>query len=334
MPATATPEHALPHIPVLLEEVLDALPSLAGATVLDGTYGGGGYSSAFLAAGARVIGVDRDPAALDAASPANGLTLVQGRFATLDEIAAEAAPEGLDAVVLDIGVSSMQLDEAERGFSFMRDGPLDMRMSSDGPSAAELVARLDEATLADILHFYGEERAARRIARAIVRSRQDAPINTTGQLSKIVSACLPAGRPGQAHPATRSFQAVRIAVNDELGELVQGLAAAERALKPGGVLAVVTFHSLEDRIVKRFFQMASATTAGGSRHGPEQLLPSARFDRPRRPVAPDPTELEANPRARSARLRSAVRTGSPPIPLHPRALGMPHIPGLERRGRA
>ncbi|MEM0990407.1 MAG: 16S rRNA (cytosine(1402)-N(4))-methyltransferase RsmH [Pseudomonadota bacterium] len=334
MLAIATPEHALPHIPVLLEEVLDALPSLAGATVLDGTYGAGGYSSAFLAAGARVIGVDRDPAALDAASPANGLTLVQGRFATLDEIAAEAAPEGLDAVVLDIGVSSMQLDEAERGFSFVRDGPLDMRMSSDGPSAADLVAHLDEATLADILHFYGEERAARRIARAIVRSRQDAPISTTGELSKIVSACLPAARPGQAHPATRSFQAVRIAVNDELGELVQGLAAAERALKPGGVFAVVTFHSLEDRIVKRFFQMASATAAGGSRHGPERSLPPARFDRPRRPVAPGPAELEVNPRARSARLRSAVRTGAPPIALDPRALGLPHVPGLKRRGRA
>jgi 16S rRNA (cytosine1402-N4)-methyltransferase len=322
------------HIPVLLDEVLAALAPLAGATVIDGTFGAGGYARAMLRAGAaRVIGIDRDPEALGRAGVSDPrLTLIEGRFGELDRLAEDFAP--VDAVVLDIGVSSMQLDQAERGFSFQQDGPLDMRMSGAGPhagpSAADLVNRADEAELADILYDFGEDRAARRIARAIVRAREAAPITRTGQLAEIVAAALPRLRPrpgqGQVHPATRAFQALRIAVNDELGELARGLAAAERVLAPGGRLAVVTFHSLEDRIVKRYLQAASATAAGGSRHAPARALPPPRFAPPAGPVGPGAAELARNPRARSARLRSAVRTDAAPVALDAAALGLPAAP--------
>jgi 16S rRNA (cytosine1402-N4)-methyltransferase len=301
--------------------------------VIDGTFGAGGYARAVLRAGAaRVLAIDRDPAALEAADKDPRLTLVEGRFGELDRLAAELAPKDapVDAVVLDIGVSSMQLDQAERGFSFMADGPLDMRMSrggsNAGPSAADLVNRADEGALADILYDFGEDRAARRIARAIVRARAAAPITRTGQLAEVVASVLPRPRPGQVHPATRAFQALRIAVNDELGELARGLAAAERVLAPGGRLAVVTFHSLEDRIVKRFFQAASAASAGGSRHAPARALPPPRWEAPAAPVTPGAAELARNPRARSARLRAAVRTGAPAVALDPRALGLPSAP--------
>ncbi len=318
-----------PHVPVLLAEVVASLAPLNGATVIDGTFGAGGYARATLAAGAaRVLGIDRDPGALAAAWADPRLTLAEGRFGELDRLAAAIAPAEarIDAVVLDIGVSSMQLDRAERGFSFMADGPLDMRMSGDaddGPSAADLVNRADEAVLADILYDFGEDRAARRIARAIVRARAAAPITRTLQLAEIVASVLPRQRPGQIHPATRAFQALRIAVNDELGELARGLAAAERVLAPGGRLAVVTFHSLEDRIVKRYLQAASATVAGGSRHAPARALPPPRFETPAAPVTPGQAEVARNPRARSARLRGAVRTDAPPVALDPRALGLP-----------
>ncbi len=242
-----------PHIPVLLRPLLAAVAPVSGVW-LDGTFGAGGYARGLLEAGAdRVIGVDRDPLALEMAKPwaadyGDRLRLVAGEFAGLDEHA--GGP--LDGVVLDLGVSSMQLDMAERGFSFQKDGPLDMRMSQSGESAADLVNEASEEVLADILYHYGEERASRRIARAILAARALEPITTTLRLAEIVAKCLPRPKPGQSHPATRSFQAIRIAVNTEFDQLVEGLAAAERALKPGGRLAVVTFHSLEDRIVKQF----------------------------------------------------------------------------------
>ena len=252
-----------PHIPVLIRPLIAAVAPVGG-TWLDGTFGAGGYARALLEAGAdHVIGVDRDPLALELAAAWTGdyagrLSLEQGVFSQMDEIASD-----LDGVVLDLGVSSMQLDLARRGFSFMRDGPRDMRMSQDGMTAADLVNSSDEGELADILYLYGEERASRRIARAIVRKRAEVPIVSTLQLSEIIEGCLPRSKPGQAHPVTRSFQAIRIAVNDEYAELIGGLEAAERALKPGGHLAVVTFHSIEDRMVKRFFQ-SRAGGGGGS----------------------------------------------------------------------
>jgi 16S rRNA (cytosine1402-N4)-methyltransferase len=240
-------------VPVLLGPILEAVAPVEGIW-LDGTFGAGGYSRALLDAGAaRVIGVDRDPEALERAAAWAGdhdgrLTLVDGRFGELDRIAAGAGAARLDGVVLDVGVSSMQIDQAERGFSFLKDGPLDMRMSQTGPSAADLVNGLSVTELADVLFRLGEERAARRIARAVVTDRRGAPFTTTRQLAGLIERLLPRPKPGQPHAATRSFQALRIAVNDELGELARGLAAAERVLAPGGWLAVVTFHSLEDRI--------------------------------------------------------------------------------------
>ncbi len=322
---------APPHVPVLIGPLLRAVAPVAGGWI-DGTLGAGGYARALLAAGAgRVIGIDRDPAAIRAARGwgEERLTVVEGRFGDLDRLAASAGVDRAAGVVLDIGVSSMQLDRAERGFSFLRDGPLDMRMEQAGPSAADLVNRLSEGALADILHFYGEERAARRIARAIVRTRTEAPVETTLKLAEIVAGALPRPKPGQVHPATRSFQALRIAVNDELGELVRGLQAAERMLGLGGALAVVTFHSLEDRIVKRFFQLRSGTAPGGSRHLPAREQEAPRFALVnRKAVEADAAEVAANPRARSARLRVARRTEAPAGPVDPRALGLP-APALE-----
>lgn len=324
-----------PHIPVLLEPILAACAPVRGLW-LDGTFGAGGYARGLLGAGAdHVIGVDRDPLALEMAQGwiaqyEQKLTLVRGVFSALDTY----SNMPLDGIVLDLGVSSMQLDLPERGFSFMRDGPLDMRMGQDGPSAADLVATADEGHLADILFHYGEERAARRIARAIVAARAVAPITTTLQLAEIVARCLPRPKPGQSHPATRSFQAIRIAVNTEFTELADGLAAAERALKPGGLLAVVSFHSLEDRVVKRFFQLASGAEANANRYAPETTIATARFDLvTRRATAPNDTELAANPRARSAKLRIGRRTEAPALAIDHAALGVPAPPQTDRKGR-
>ncbi len=312
------------HTPVLLAPLLRAVAPVRGRW-LDGTFGAGGYARGLLDAGAdEVIGVDRDPAALAAASWASGdarLRLVEGTFGALDEHA--GGP--LDGVVLDLGVSSMQLDQAERGFSFRHDGPLDMRMGGNHSSAADLVNTLGEAELADILFRYGEERASRRIARAIVAAR---PIETTSELAAIVERCLPRAKPGQSHPATRSFQAIRIAVNDEFGELARGLEAAERALAPGGALAVVTFHSIEDRAVKRFFQVRSGAGGRANRYAPEEEAPTIRFRDVAKPVGPDKDELAHNPRARSARLRVAWRTDAPAGPVDRAALGLPTAGGI------
>lgn len=319
-----------PHIPVLLDPILKAVAPVAGRW-LDGTFGAGGYARGLLAAGAaHVIGVDRDPLALQMAASWAGdygdrLSLVAGNFSDLDV----HAP--LDGVVLDLGVSSMQLDFAERGFSFAKDGPLDMRMSQDGESAADLVNGLDEGQLADILYLYGEERASRRIAKSIVDHRAKARIETTLQLAEIVSRCLPRPKPGQSHPATRSFQAIRIAVNTEFTELAEGLAAAERALKPGGMLAVVTFHSLEDRIVKRFFQLASGAESNTNRYAPARDEDAARFTLvTRKATTPTDDEVAANPRARSAKLRIGKRTDQPAQSIDPAALG---VPQFTRKGR-
>ncbi len=317
-----------PHIPVLIGPLVAAVSPVSGRW-LDGTLGAGGYTRALLDAGAEhVTGLDRDPLAMDlaqswAAAYGDRITLVQGVFSVLDRHA-----QSLDGVVLDLGVSSMQLDQAQRGFSFMKDGPLDMRMSQEGPSAAELVNTVDEAVLADILYLYGEERASRRIARAIVTKRADVPIVTTLQLAEIIEGALPRAKPGQAHPATRSFQAIRIAVNDEYGELVDGLEAAERALKPGGHLAVVTFHSIEDRMVKRFLQIKTGSTGQGSRHAPEISREAPQFTQSsRKAVAPDEDELALNPRARSAKLRVATRTDAPARPVDRASIGMPTVKG-------
>lgn len=324
MAAAATLPDDAPHVPVLIRPLLDAVAPVTGLWV-DGTFGAGGYARALLKAGAeRVIGIDRDPAVFEMAGPwaadwGERLTLVEGTFSDLDRIA--GGP--VDGVVLDLGVSSMQLDQAERGFSFLRDGPLDMRMGGDGPSAADLVNTLPEKELADILYQYGEERASRRIARAIVAAR---PLTRTLDLARVIEGCLPRAKPGQSHPATRSFQAIRIAVNDEFGQLVSGLEAAERALKPGGRLAVVTFHSLEDRIVKRFFQLRASTGGGGSRYEPERPPETPGFEiLTRRAVGPDARELEENPRSRSALLRVARRTDAAPAPAPRRALGLPPL---------
>jgi len=322
MSAAAMPAPDAPHVPVLIRPLIAAVAPVAGLWV-DGTFGAGGYARALLDAGAaRVIGIDRDPSVFELAQGWAGrygdrLRLVEGTFSDLDVIAGEP----VDGVVLDLGVSSMQLDRAERGFSFLRDGPLDMRMAAAGPTAADLVNTLPEADLADILYQYGEERASRRIARAIVAAR---PLGRTLELARLIEGCLPRARPGQSHPATRSFQALRIAVNDEFGQLLAGLEAAERALKPGGRLAVVTFHSLEDRVVKRFLQLRSSTGGGGSRHAPERPVEAPAFEIvTRRPVGPDPAELAENPRARSALLRIARRTDAPAGPAPRRALGLP-----------
>ena len=325
MAATArvTPEPR-PHIPVLLRPLLAAVAPVSGLWV-DGTFGAGGYARGLLDAGAaEVIGVDRDPAVFDMAKDWAGaygerLRLVQGTFSALDDHA--GGP--LDGVVLDLGVSSMQLDQPERGFSFMADGPLDMRMSQEGPSAADIVNTASEGELADILFHYGEERASRRIARAIVKARTARPIARTRELAAIVEGCLPRPKPGQSHPATRTFQALRIAVNDEFGELVAGLEAAERALKPGGRLAVVSFHSLEDRVVKRFLQTRSGGSGRASRHAPETAEEAPRFEAVAKSVEADADELARNPRARSARLRVARRTAAPAGQAPRAALGLP-----------
>ena len=294
------PGVAAPHVPVLIRPLIEAAAPVSGHW-LDGTFGAGGYARALLDAGAATVtGVDRDPLALEMAAAWAGdyggrLRLVAGNFSALDSYCDDL----LDGVVLDLGVSSMQLDQAARGFSFAKDGPLDMRMAQAGQSAADLVNTAPEEHLADILFHYGEERASRRIARAIVAARAVGPITRTIQLTEIVAKCLPRPKPGQSHPATRSFQAIRIAVNTEFTELAEGLEAAERALRPGGVLAVVTFHSLEDRIVKRFFQNRSGNDAQTNRYTPARVEDTASFTlMTRKAVAPDEAELAGNPRSR------------------------------------
>jgi len=323
-PAQETPSDA-PHVPVLLRPLLAGVAPVIGIWV-DGTFGAGGYARGLLGAGAdKVIGIDRDPSVFEMAAGwadtyAGRLELAEGRFSDLDTIA--GAP--VDGVVLDLGVSSMQLDRPERGFSFLREGPLDMRMSASGVSAADIVNEATETELADILYHYGEERQARRIARAIVRARAQAPFETTTGLAEVIERQLPRPKPGQSHPATRSFQAIRIAVNDEFGQLAAGLEAAERALKPGGRLAVVTFHSLEDRVVKRFLQAASSEGGGGSRYAPERAAHEPRFKlTPKKAISPEAQELARNPRARSARLRIATRTEAPAERLDRTSLGLP-----------
>ena len=303
------------HKPVLLERVVEALAPVDGGVYVDGTYGGGGYSRAVLAvADCAVLGVDRDPDAIERAwahaSKDDRLKPAPGRFGELDLAARAAGFEVVDGVMLDLGVSSYQLDEAERGFSFMRDGPLDMRMEKVGPSAADAVNVLSEKQLSAVLHYLGEEPQARRIARQIVRRRDEERFSTTLDLAEVIEKAVGGRKGKRTHPATRSFQAIRLFINDELGELVQALGAAERILRPGGRLVVVTFHSLEDRIVKLFLRERSGQSGGGSRHAPERPAgapPS--FDLvARRPIEPGDDELEENVRARSARLRWAIRT--------------------------
>lgn len=318
-----------PHVPVLLEPLLRAVAPVSGPWI-DGTLGAGGYTRGLLEAGAdHVIGIDRDPSALDLARERLGplaerVTFHKGNFAQMDE-----AATGVDGVVLDLGVSSMQLDRPERGFSFLRDGPLDMRMGEGGPTAADIVNEAPEAEIADILYHFGEERASRRIAKAIVKARAEAPITGTLRLAEIVERCLPRSKPGQSHAATRSFQALRIAVNHEYEALWQGLMAAERALKPGGLLAVVTFHSVEDRMVKRFFQEHGAKKEHVNRYAATQDTEPT--DDPfvpltRKAVGPDADETRTNPRARSAKLRVARRTTAPARAIDARALSMPDLP--------
>jgi 16S rRNA (cytosine1402-N4)-methyltransferase len=327
------------HVPVLLRQAVDSLAPCDGGVYIDGTFGAGGYAAAILdAADARVIGVDRDANAIaegQAQAEASGgrLTLVEGRFAALDAIASDFAIAAADGVVLDLGVSSMQLDTPERGFSFRHDGPLDMRMSRDGPSAADILATASERDLADIIYTLGEERHSRAVARALVDARRQRPIVTTGALADIVGRVVH-GRPGDIHPATRTFQALRLFVNDELHELEGGLAAAERILKPGGRLVVVSFHSLEDRIVKTFLATPSGS-GGGSRHLPEKTPQAATFRvLTRRPVTPDAVEIHENPRARSAKLRAAERTDAPARnAAGARSLTLPRKRGREGWGR-
>lgn len=323
-PATA------PHIPVLLGAVLGAVDPKSGGIYVDGTFGAGGYTKAMLdAADCRVVAIDRDPTAIAAGADLVGeyqgrLHLVEGRFSELDEIARKCGFETVDGVVLDIGVSSMQLDRAERGFSFNRDGPLDMRMGGVGPTAADIVNAMEEVDLANLIYRFGEERRSRAVARAIVARRETKPFTRTLDLADIAGRAV-GGKPTRIHPATRTFQALRIFVNAELDELARALAAAERILRPGGALAVVTFHSLEDRIAKRFFAERSGR-GGGSRHRPEPVAVPPSFTLLARGAATaDPDEIAANPRARSARLRAGTRTDARAVPLDLESLGVPAI---------
>ena len=328
----------LGHVPVLLNEAMAALDPRAEGLYVDGTFGAGGYTRALIGRGARVIALDRDPAAIRAgaelaASSGGRLTLVEARFGDLDQIAGHLGIDAADGVVFDIGVSSMQLDDAARGFSLRFDAPLDMRMGSGGRSAADILRDEDEATIADILYHFGEERAARRIARAIVADRKAKPFSSTLELASLIARVAPAPRGEATHPATRAFQALRIAVNDELVELVRGLCAAERLLKPGGRLAVVTFHSLEDRIVKVFFAGRSGRGRSASRRLPgEPAEPQPTFEAPRgQPIEPSEAEISANPRSRPAKLRFALRTAAPPLGADEGIEALARLPA--RRGR-
>ena len=319
------------HIPVLLAEVVEALAPQRGEVIVDGTFGAGGYTRAVLDSGASVIAIDRDPDAISAGraleQQADGrLRLVHAPFSTLDQHA-----EGVDGVVLDIGVSSMQLDQAERGFSFRFDGPLDMRMAQSGMSAADVVNTFKAGDLARIFGFLGEERHSGRIARMIETRREKKPFERTLDLADAIETHI-GRKPGdKIHPATRVFQALRIFVNDELGELAMALIAAERVLRPGGRLVVVTFHSLEDRLVKRFIADRSEQAAG-SRHMPETQIRTATFRKAGGGVTAGEAELAANPRARSARLRAAIRTEAPARAGDLSIFGLPKLPGVSKPG--
>jgi 16S rRNA (cytosine1402-N4)-methyltransferase len=324
------------HVPVLVREAIEMLQPREGGVYLDATFGAGGYSRAILeVAGTRVIGIDRDRTAVaggfDLVERSDGrLTLAEDRFSRLAEICAGQGLETVDGVVMDVGVSSMQLDEGERGFSFRLDGPLDMRMGNSGPTAADVIAHASEAQLAEIIYHFGEERHSRGVARAIVAARGEAPIATTRALANIVARNVRA-KPGDIHPATRTFQALRIFVNEELDELQLALEAAERVLKAGGRLVVVSFHSLEDRIVKNFLS-ERCKTGGGSRHLPDRAQPAPSFKiLTRRPLTPGDAEVAANPRARSAKLRAAARTAAPAHPSHPLPFG-PKLADVMRGG--
>jgi 16S rRNA (cytosine1402-N4)-methyltransferase len=306
------------HVPVLLAEMLAALAPADGEVYLDATFGGGGYSRAILeAADCRVIGIDRDPkaiargAALAAEFPRR-FAIREGVFGDLEALSGE----DLDGVILDIGVSSYQIDQAERGFSFQAEGPLDMRMGAEGPSAGDAVNQLSEAALLDLLRDYGEEDQARAIVRAICQTRAAKVIETTTELAALVEKAVGGRRGARTHPATKTFQALRILVNDELGELAHALSAAEARLRPAGRLVVVSFHSLEDRMVKQFMAERAGLLGGGSRHLPEAPAgPAPSFALAvRKPVTPSDAEAEANPRARSASLRQATRTSAAAFP--------------------
>src|SRR5215211_6602005 len=307
------------HIPVLGGEAVEMLDVRDGGIYVDATFGAGGYSHAILdVAGTRVVGIDRDRSAItggfDLIDQSGGrLTLVEDRFSNLADVCAAQGVTEVDGVVMDVGVSSMQLDQAERGFSFRLGGPLDMRMGQSGPTAADVVAKASEADLANIIYIFGEERHSRRVARAIVAARKEAPITTTQGLADIVGKVV-RSKPNEIHPATRTFQALRIFVNEELDELRQALSAAERVLKPGSRLVVVSFHSLEDRIVKDFLSQRGKASSG-SRHLPEVAQAASSFQiLTKRPVTPGDAEVAANPRARSAKLRAAERTTAPAHP--------------------
>lgn len=317
-PAAAPAGHG--HKPVMLDEVLTWLAPKDGDVIVDGTFGGGGYSRAILdAAACTVLGVDRD---LDAilraekmAEETDRLVPLLGRFGEMDVLVMNSGHDHVDGVVLDIGVSSFQIDQAERGFSFMKHGPLDMRMGAAGPTAADVVNTLGERDLSNIIFRLGEERQARRIARAIVARRKDRPFETTTDLAETVETAVGGRRGAKIHPATLTFQAIRMYVNDELGELARALAAAEKLLRPGGRLVIVTFHSLEDRMVKQWLRERAGKTAGGSRHLPMmQKGPDPTFELAvSKAVLPSDNEVEGNPRARSAKLRAAIRTGAPAL---------------------
>jgi 16S rRNA (cytosine1402-N4)-methyltransferase len=317
MTASDRPDsNAVRHIPVLGREAVDQLAPRAGGIYVDATFGAGGYSRMLLeVAGTQVIGIDRDRTAIaggfDLVDRFDGrLTLVEDRFSNLAQVCAAQGVTSVDGIVMDVGVSSMQLDQGDRGFSFRLDGPLDMRMGQDGPTAADVVAKASEAELANIIYIFGEERHSRSVARAIVAARKEAPIVTTKALADIVAKVV-RSKPNEIHPATRTFQGLRIFVNAELDELHLALAAAERVLKPGGRLAVVSFHSLEDRIVKNFLAERGKVSSG-SRHLPEVAQSAPSFQLlTKRPIVAGDAEVAANPRARSAKLRAAERTEAP-----------------------
>lgn len=329
-----------PHIPVMLDEVLDALQPKDGGVYVDGTFGAGGYTRALLAAAdCTVLAIDRDPSAIlrgrSLVSEFGGrLTLIEGCFGDMLNLVSAllegTGRQGVDGVVFDVGVSSMQIDQAERGFSFQKDGPLDMRMSGQGLSAADVVNDFDEADLARIIAVYGEEKRARAVARAIVAARDEARIERTLALADIVESVIHRRPQDKIHPATRTFQALRIFVNDELGELARGLSAAEHLLSEGGRLAVVTFHSLEDRVVKRFLTARTGRGARANRYMPErdEAVPSFLEIAHKARRAGD-SEIDLNPRSRSAKLRLAERTSALPLPLDLAGLGMRRVPSLD-----
>lgn len=318
------------HIPVLIQEVIEGLAPVADKCIVDGTFGAGGYSRSFLDAGARVIGIDRDPSVMPfvdqlKADFGEQFQFLAGQFGQMQALLTDAELTDIDAIVLDIGVSSMQLDQGERGFSFMRDGPLDMRMEQRGATAADMVNGLEERELSDLIFGFGEEKRARAVAKAIVAARENGPLTTTKELADLIEKTLGRGKPGKAaHPATKTFQALRIAVNAEYNQLVHGLFDAEALLQPGGKLAVVTFHSMEDRIVKRFFK----PQVQQSRHMPMSEAAPQTWDDISKPVRPSKEELNRNPRARSATLRYATRNDVPARPFNIDGLG---VPGMAKK---